>query len=423
MVRLGIKKTAASLAVASALAVGYSQAHASAFALQEQNASGLGNAFAGQAAAAEDASTIFYNAAGLSLLPSGSNLSLGADYIDLSTKFSDSGSVAGTGRPLGNDGGDAGKAAAVPNIYFAHDVAPRIKVGIGVNAPFGLKTEYDPNWIGRFQAIKSSIETLNINPTISYKVNDQFAIGGGLNYQTVKAELTKAVNLGVAEGTAKVSGDDSKWGYNFGAMYQATPATRIGLAYRSAIKYQIKGNAEFSPGVPAPSGPATVDLKVPDSWSIALSQAVAPNITLLADATRTGWSSIQQLNVVNDASGATLDSTPEHFKNTWRYGVGANYRHSSGWTFKAGLAFDQTPVNDTDRTPRLPDQDRRWLAFGAQYRLSNTGQIDIGYAHLFVKDASINQNAGRTTPPTSGTITGSYSASINIFGVQYSQSF
>jgi long-chain fatty acid transport protein len=421
MVRPGIRKTALSLAVAGALAVGFSEARAAAFALMEQNASGLGNAFAGQAAAAEDASTIFFNAAGLSLLPKGTNLALGGDYIDLSTKFSNSGSIPATGRPLGTDGGNAGRSALIPSIYFAMDVAPKVKIGVGVNAPFGLKTEYDANWIGRFQAIKSSVETLNVNPTVAYQVNDKLSLGAGLNYQTIKAELTKAVSLGVAEGTAKVSGDDTGWGYNLGVMYQFTPATRLGVSYRSPIKYKIEGDATFSAGVPAPSGAATLDLKVPDTFSLALSQQLAPNLTLLFDATRTGWSSIKELKVINVASGATLDTTPENFKNTWRYGVGATYRYSNAWSLKAGIALDKTPVNDTDRTPRLPDQDRKWLSFGAQYRISNTGQLDIGYAHLFIKDTSINQNAGSTA--RNALISGTYEASINIFGVQYSQSF
>jgi long-chain fatty acid transport protein len=421
MVRPEIRKSALTLAVASARAFGVSEAQASGFALMEQNASGLGNAFAGQAAVAEDASTIFFNAAGLSLLPKGANLALGGDYIDLSTKFSNSGSVPATGRPLGTDGGNAGRSALIPSIYFAMDVAPKVKIGVGVNAPFGLKTEYDAGWIGRFQAIKSSVETLNVNPTVAYQVNDKLSLGAGLNYQTLKAELTKAVSLGVAEGTAKVSGDDSGWGYNLGVMYQFTPATRLGVSYRSPIKYKIEGDATFSPGVPAPSGAATLDLKVPDTFSLALSQQLAPNLTLLLDATRTGWSSIKELKVINVASGATLDTTPENFKNTWRYGVGATYRYSNAWSLKAGIALDKTPVNDTDRTPRLPDQDRKWLSFGAQYRVSNTAQLDIGYAHLFIKDTSINQNAGNTA--RNALISGTYEASINIFGVQYSQTF
>src|SRR5882724_7475907 len=152
MAHTGIRKTALSLAVAGAFAGGVSQAHASAFALIEQNASGLGNSYAGAAAAAEDASTIFYNPAGMSLLPGGMQISAGLALINLSAKFSDSGStqtgtpaVPSTQAPLGGTGGNAGGLSGVPNFYFAADLAKDLKVGVGISVPFGLKTEYDPD--------------------------------------------------------------------------------------------------------------------------------------------------------------------------------------------------------------------------------------------------------------------------------------
>jgi len=204
-----IRKTALSLAVAGAFAGGVSQAHASAFALIEQSASGLGSSYAGAAAAADDASIIFYNPAGMSLLP-GMQVSAGLALINLSAKFSDSGSTPGAGpRPLGNDGGNAGDLSAVPNVYFAMDLAPDWKVGVGVSVPFGLKTEYDPAWMGRFQAIKSDISTLNINPAVSYKLNQTVSLGFGLNYQSIDAEFTNAVNLGASEELADIKAKDT----------------------------------------------------------------------------------------------------------------------------------------------------------------------------------------------------------------------
>jgi len=160
MERTGVRRTALSLAVAGAFAGGVSQAHAAAFALIEQSASGLGNSYAGAAAAADDASIIFYNPAGMSLLPGGMQVSAGLALINLSVKFSDSGSTASTSpalRPLGNNGGNAGDLSPVPNVYFAMDLAPDWKVGVGLSVPFGLKTDYDPAGMGRFQASKSDI--------------------------------------------------------------------------------------------------------------------------------------------------------------------------------------------------------------------------------------------------------------------------
>jgi len=468
MVRPGIRKTAASLAVASALAVGYSQAHASAFALQEQNASGLGNSFAGQAATAENAGTIYFNPAGMSFLPAGPQLSLGGDYIKPSTKFSDGGSTAAgfpgaaaTQRPLGSNGGEAGNPAFVPNLYFATDIARNLKAGVGISVPFGLATEYDSDWIGRFQAIKSEIQAVNINPSLSWKMNDRTALGFGLNYQKIDAELTNAVNTpgaafggvvqaggslatagavagaiaatGQTEGNVKVTGDDTAWGWNVGAMFQLAEGTRLGLAYRSHIKYKVQGTVSFTnvplatinglnPAIGAKfaDGNVTLDLKLPDSFSAALSHKIDARWTLLSDVTWTGWSSIQQLRILRD-DGTELSNTPENFKDTWRVGVGTVYRYNDAWSTKMGIAYDQSPVNNTDRTARLPDNYRYWVSVGGQYRVSNAATLDFGYAHLFVKNTSINQPGANAQ--VNGQIVGSYKASIDIIGIQYSQSF
>ncbi|TMH57926.1 MAG: transporter [Betaproteobacteria bacterium] len=421
MERARIRKTALSLAVAGAFAGGASQAHASAFALIEQSASGLANSYAGAAAAADDASIIFYNPAGMSLLPGGMQVSAGLALINLSVKFSDSGSTAPAGiGSLGGNGGDAGDLSAVPNVYFAMDVAPNWKVGVGVGVPFGLKTEYDPTWVGRFQAIKSDISTLNINPSVSYKLDDKMSFGFGLNYQQIDAELSRAVVIGPgAESVATVKGKDTSWGFNAGAMFQATADTRLGVSYRSSIKYNVSGTVNVA-AVPALNGDANLDVKMPDTFSIALNHRLDSKWTLLGDATRTGWAKIKDLTIVT-SNGQPPSVTPENFKNTWRVGVGATYRYSDDWSIKTGLAYDQTPVNDTDRTPRLPDNNRIWLSVGGQYKLSKDGTLDFGYAHLFIKDASINQNAGSAA--ANGQLVGTYKGTVDVLGAQFAYRF
>jgi long-chain fatty acid transport protein len=457
-------KAVLSLAVAGIFAGSASQAQASAFSLIEQSATGLGNAFAGAAAAAEDAGTIYYNPAGMTYLKGPTQLSTGVAFINLSTKFTDSGSVAsGTGlptippvpplnpRPLGGTGGDAGSLSAVPNFYVAADIAPDWKAGIGVSVPFGLKTEYEGDWLGRFQAIKSEIMTLNINPSLAWKVNDTISLGAGVSYQQIDAELTSAVNnvaatfagalaLGLPavtaagaaaqvqatqpEGKVTVTGSDGAWGYNLGAMIQATPSTRIGITYRSPIKYHVTGSAtvDNAPAAVAASisGSVSLDIKMPDSASVALQQRLGSSWILLADVSWMGWSKIKDLTIVRN-DGKVISSTPENFKDTYRYGLGATYRASDAWSFKVGVALDQSPVNDTDRTPRLPDQDRTWVSVGAKYGLSNDATVDVGYAHLIIKDASINQSAGN--PTAFGVINGSYKASVDILGAQFSYRF
>ena len=425
MERTRIRKTALSLAVAGAFAGGVSQAHASSFALIEQSASGLGTSYAGATAAADDASIIFYNPAGMSLLPGGMQVSAGLALINLTAKFSDSGSTASTSpapRPLGNNGGNAGDLSPVPNVYFAMDVAPDWKVGVGVSVPFGLKTEYDPAWIGRFQAIKSDIKTYNINPSVSYKADDKMSFGFGLNYQRIDAEFTNAINVGASEELADIKAkDNSGWGFNLGAMFQVAPDTKLGVSYRSSIKYHLTGTANISPpGAPFASADVNTDIKMPDSASIAVQHRLNPGWTLLADVSRTGWAKIKDLTINLD-SGGPLSSTPENFKNTWRVGVGAIHRYNDAWSTKMGLAYDQTPVNDTDRTARLPDNNRLWLSVGGQYKLSKDGTLDFGYAHLFIKDAPINQNGGNAA--ANGQLVGTYKGSVDIFGAQFAYRF
>src|SRR5216117_367093 len=167
------------------------------FALQEQNASGLGHAYAGGAAAAEDVSTIFYNPAGLVRLQS-MQVVVAGNLICPSTKFSDSASQHAFNQPLGGTGGDAGSCAGVPNLYFGVPFTDKWSFGIGVNVPFGLKTEYDSDWLGRFQAVKSKVETYNVNPVLSWEPTPMWTVGGGVSFQHLKATLTSQVNYAAA---------------------------------------------------------------------------------------------------------------------------------------------------------------------------------------------------------------------------------
>jgi long-chain fatty acid transport protein len=168
-------------------------AHASGFALLEQSASRLGAAFAGTAAAADDATTVFFNPAGLWRLERPEAIVV-ASGVGITSEFNDEASQAALGQPLGHDGGDAGGWNFVPSAYVAAPLNDKLAIGVGVNAPFGLKTDYEPGWMGRFQALKSEIKTINVNPSLSWRVNDAFSIGVGVSYQRLEAELTNAVN-------------------------------------------------------------------------------------------------------------------------------------------------------------------------------------------------------------------------------------
>ncbi len=462
------RRTRLAAAVGAAL-LSLSAGHAlgAAFALQEQNASGLGHAYAGGAAAAEDVSTIFYNPAGLVRLQTMQAV-VAANAICPSAKFHDSGSQAAAFQPLGGTGGDAGSCAVVPNLYLGIPFTDKWSFGLGVNVPFGLKTEYDSDWLGRFQAVKSKLDTVNINPVLSWEPTKNLTVGGGVSWQRLKATLTSQVNyagffaqgvgglvaagqipataapvligsaLGLESG-ADVSGSDSAWGWNVGALWQASDQTRFGVAYRSKIKYTVTGSVNFSnptvaslgalPPTLAPVGAALVngvnaalasgdiklDIEMPDTANVSIFHQFNNKWDLMADLQYTGWSTIQELKIVR-STGVVLSTTPENFRDTWRISAGANYRYSDTWIFRGGVAYDQSPVRDAQRTPRLPDQDRTWLALGVQYKFSPSLAIDLAYAYIWIRDPSINQNEGSTA--ANGLISGSYRSNVNIVGLQ-----
>jgi long-chain fatty acid transport protein len=381
--------------------------HAAGFALVEQNASGLGNAYAGQAASAQDASTIFFNPAGMTLLPD-SQIVVTGHLIKPQAEFSGSSNI-GSGNV-----GDAGSLAIVPNGYFAYRLTPDVHVGVGVNAPFGLKTEYDSTWAGRTQGIKSELKTINLNPSIAWKASESLSLGAGLSVQYVEATLSNATGAGLPPSIGVVKGDDFSWGFNLGALWQLSETTRIGLAYRSEVDHTLEGNLKVNGVVTVNS--VFADVVLPDSASLSLFHKLGPRLELLADITWTGWSDFEELRIVN-AAGTTLGVTQENWSDSYRYSVGANYRLNDKVTLRSGVAYDETPVSDAFRTARIPDESRTWLSFGAQYRLSNKSTIDVGYAHLFVDDARINKTESGVT------LAGTYEASVDILSAQLTHNF
>jgi len=397
------------------------------FAIQEQSVTGLGRAFAGSAAVAEDASTIFFNPAGLTQLKH-TEIDFGIHYIKPKSDFSDDGSTVPNlggggffGQALTGGGDDAGKEALVPNLYYAQPLNDKVVVGLGINAPFGLVTEYDDTWKGRYHAVKSDLMTININPTIAFKATDKLSFGFGLDLQYVDVELTQMADLGgkvgfpqAADGSVKLTADDWSWGYNLGLTYQVHPATRLGLAYRSKISHTVNGDGKLKDA----SGAIVFDEKlkarmtVPESLSFAVHHELNKQWSIMADATWTRWSRFQAL-IITSENGNFDENKEEKWENSMRYGIGVDYKHNDKWTFRSGIAYDESPVSDDYRTARIPGNDRKWLSVGASYQLQDNIIIDAGYTHLFVSNPKIDE-----TDSNGYTLKGEYEASVDLLAVQ-----
>lgn len=427
------------IVAAVVLGLGTASVHAAGFQLQEQNASGLGNAYAGSAATAENASTLFFNPAGMTRLE-GVNLSAGVTAVRPSFKFNNQGSAGPGGVPArGGNGGDAGSIAPLPNVYISWALNPNWYVGLGIGAPFGLMTEYNDNWAGRYHSKKFSIESININPSIAYKVTDRLSLGAGLNWMRLDAEFSRAAFFpagllsGDLDATLKMKGD--AWGWNVGVLYQVTPKTRLGLSYRSKVNIDASGktrvrNSTVNPAIlgPATGGllpgnaDASTTVELPDSAIFSIVHDLNSQWQLLADISWTGWSSIQSLDITNTGNPAVSgDSLDLRFRDTWRVALGANYKLNHQWTLKGGVAWDQSPVHsDKYRPTSLPDNDRYWLSVGARYNVNARTTIDVGYSHLFIKSTSI---ANDTAAHDKGTVRGAYDSNANLLGVQLSYRF
>lgn len=371
-------------------------ASAAAFQLWEQNASGLGNAYAGSAAVADNASTVFFNPAGMTQLP-GLRLSAGAVGVRANYEFSNNGSTG-----VGGDGGNAGRWIAAPNAYASWQLTPDLFLGFGISTPFGMNTKYeDSNWIGRTQALKSEIQTVNYNPSIAYRVNDKVSLGLGLNYQTIDSEFTRA--------GLQLKTDDAAWGWNAGALFTLSPAMRVGVSYRSAMDYSLQGSASGAT-------PIQANMKLPDTFILSVWQQVSDRWEAMGDLSYTRWGSLKSVNFVNRSTGALVAAEAFDYDNSWRLAWGAAYKASDSVKLKFGVAYERSPVNYGTRSARLPDNDRVWLSLGGQWNTGVYGRFDAGYAYLYLKDADMDQTSGTS-------LRGSYDASVHILGMQYSVGF
>ena len=415
--------------------------------LGEQSASGIGNAGAGSAAAAENASVQFYNPAAMTDLKA-IEVSAGLTAVKTSFEFSNNGSIT---PGLSGDGGNGGGWGFVPNMYGSWAVTKDIYLGLGIGAPFGLKTEYNTPWTGSAQSTSFEIKTMNINPSIAWRATEWMSIGAGINWQKIDATYKRAAGTdglpiinpatgrpvgiypaGLLPSTAvKLEMDDDAWGWNIGALFKPAAQTKIGISYRSEIKYTTTGNVSVSgPSAlvnAAGSSGIKADITVPDTFIVSLSQGLGDQWELLADVSWTGWSSIPQVDIVRTSAtttspvGSTAQTLETKFNDAWRFALGANYKLNDAWKLRFGIAYDQTPVPNAEyRLTSLPDNDRIWFSTGFQWKPAPNMALDVGAAYLYLQDADINNNQlaqGR------GLVRGSYDDSAFLLGTQFSMSF
>ena len=421
------------------------QASAAGFAIREQSATAQTSAFSGATAAAKDASYMFFNPAALAL-QEGHQAHLSLSYILPEAKFKDGeASIAGGAVAIngGDNAGDIGKDALVPAIYLSTQLHDQITVGLGLTAPFGLTTENDDGWIGRYHALDSELKTININPAIGIKASEKFSFGLGVQVQYVDTELTNAVDIGLIgaeqgipgaiptaqDGEVELEADDWGIGYNIGALFSPTPSTRFGLAFRSEIDHRAEGSADFTNddagiGAILNSGGLLLDtglsaeVTTPATISAGAYHEYANGLEMMAEIAWTNWKSFDELRIQFDNPAQPDNVTTEDWDNSFFVALGARYQLTPDFALSGGIAYDESPIPDETRTPRVPGSDRYWVAFGGDYDLTSNIRLNASYTHIFMEDGDIDlvtngadENAAR------GNFSGRYENQIDIITI------
>ena len=410
------------LKTALAVAVGAlsSQAMAAGFALNEQSISGMGTSFAGRSSSADDATTLFGNPAGMSHLKR-EEVSFGMAAIHAKTDIKDTSSAP---VPTGSNDGDMVPFTAVPMGYYVKPIDDKWAAGVGVYVPFGMITDYESGFQGRFFGDYSEVRVITVQPTVSYRFNDKLSIGFGPTFNRIDGELQSATLNG---GRVKVKGDDTAMGFNAGVLYEFSPQTRMGVTYHSKVEFELEGDTQLSG---AGFGPfvgkydASLDLTTPESVDVSLTHELNDDWTLYAGAMWTRWSRFEAIVIENEGMSPMLPSSvqtiveEQDWHDTWSYAIGAAYKLNRTWTLRSGLAFDQSPTNNVHRSPRIPTGDRTAVSFGLAWNPTDDVTVDLAYSYLWEEDTKVRRES-----PTRGVYNATYENSAHGFGASLSYRF
>lgn len=439
------------------------------FSLNEQSASAMGVANAGAAANPENATTVLFNPAGMSQLK-GTNISFGASVLDIDAKAK-SGSMSTTdqlgGTVTGSNGGDIADPAILPNFYLTHQVNESIDVGFGIHAPYGLAADYDNDFEGRYFADKTELTAISFSPSIAVSNGDGLSMGLGINIMYAEGRLSKFLDVrggaykkaieggktpaqaaGIANGLgqafdqtyADVEGDDVAVNFRVGFLYEFSDETQLGLTAQTGTEFELDGDMEFS-NYPVRTGPgltdfapatltekATVPLAIPESITVGARHRLTDTVTVLAGATYSRWSRFEELDIfsaegdagqvsqaIQQASGDPITHVTEKWKNTWQFNVGSIWQATPEWAFKAGYAWDESPV-DQYVTARIPSADRHWLTLGTQWEDAQSGwAVDAAVGTLiFADDAEVDDREYSHQAPTTQVGKANYKAEYEL---------
>ncbi|EJL6367355.1 outer membrane protein transport protein [Vibrio cholerae] len=428
-------KTLLSCAVAFGLASVSTFTQAAGFQLAEYSATGLGRAYAGEAAMADNASAQWRNPAMLTYLE-GTQISAGAIYVNPNVDVE--GTV--THQQLGKthaSSNDFAHDAVIPNFYLSHRLNEQMALGFALGTNYGMETDLGTEFAASHFGNQASVISKEANLNIAYQILPQLSIGGGVRYvmgeghfgatapakNLIRHPVTNNV-MTLPKGTTLkyMEGEDNSWGWQVGSAWQINQDHRVGFAYKSEVVMDFEGHAEgvsygsYKPGMMSVTLPATAELasfhQLNDQWAIH------------ASINWTDWSSFKELTAVFPEKSDLIKS--ENWEDNYRFALGTTYQYDAKLALRAGVAYDTSAVDDKNRTATIPETDRTWVSVGGSYVATPQLTLDAGFTYIFAKDATINEPrdaSDQTAAAIGGAFTGNVSGNVWLIGVQANYRF
>lgn len=449
-----IRLSALAFGIAGALAAG--NASAEAFHLKENSVKAAGRAFAGAGSAKGDASVVANNPAVMSTFEQ-TTAQVDATLIDISFEFS-GGGRDGLGNPLnGNDGGDAGGLAPVPAMSIVKpltDGFEGLTVGAMVSAPFGLATDYDKGWVGRYHALESDVRVVDLTLAASVNLSETFSVGAGLIIERADVTLSNAIDFGTGickiaaifcapgtgigpqmnDGMATIEGDDTNLGWTAGANWRPSDRLSIGFSHRSEVDHEISGEADFDVptsvagllAIGAPGqyqdGKGGAKLTLPSVDTVSVTWQATDRLALMSEYQRTDWRSLKEIRITFDNPAQPDNAEDYLWEEANFYSLGGEYKFSDTLTFRAGAGRDESPVSRPYRTPRLPDQDRNFYALGLTWAPGEHWEISGSYTRVQLADTpEVEIVAGSSGQ--GAVLVGSYDGGADLYGISAQYKF
>ncbi|BFM48571.1 outer membrane protein transport protein [Marinomonas sp. THO17] len=417
-----------------------SSAYSAGFALNDHSATASGAALAGAAASKSDISFSFWNPALFTNADTTTFMASGA-YImpsmDVTLNSAEDATPAAAGGPkdLSSDGvtQDSVDNSLVPSLYFAKPLSDKTVAGVSLNVPFGLSGDYGQDWAGRFHATETGIQDIALSFALAHRLSEKLSAGASIQVHKADVVLESAVGTSTVaaggEGIGRIEADATGIGYSLGIMFEPTKGTRLGAGYRSEVDFDFEGDVKYTDVSATLASAANLEnanlsdsITFPSVLTLSVEHDLNEKVTLGFSAIRTGWGSMDGINIDFDSNQSNSVLTFA-FEDQWMYSAGVNYVYSDKLTLRTGVAMDNSPVKDEYRSARTPDGDRKWISFGATYDFNDMTSASFAFTHVMIDDVNVNRDGSLSEDSSRGKLNADYESSANVVSAAINMSF